>query len=317
MKALPRHACGLFARSPLTFKYKDLVENGLLKIKEYESGEFEGYKVLKYTRKAFYKGLWTSDLLECRGLVVDHEDDIVIYPFTKVFNYGEQGLEKKKTSIDRDRGVISVEKINGFMLAMSKLPDGTFLYSSTGTLDSDFVKMGREVVEGQCHDMDDLPYGMTFIFEICHETDPHIVEEKEGAYLIGARVNKLGSVLFTEKALDDIASDIGAHRPSWKEYKRFSDAKKDADKSEREGVMIRSPYGLGHLCKIKSKHYLSKKFIMRGKAEKIWDGKVDEDYADVVDLIKQAYTEDEWNDLDQMARRLVFENALEVLENEK
>jgi len=314
MKTQSKWIVDIYARETIPFKYNKLEEDGLLKIKTYDDGEFEGYKVLKYTRKAFYKSLWTPDLLQCRGLVLNEDDEIVVYPFTKVFNYGESGLGKVKTKIGRDRSVISIEKINGFMMAISKLRDDSFLYSSTGTLDSDFVKLGKEVIQSQCKNLNDLPYGITYMFEICHESDPHVVEEKLGAYLIGSRTNAIGSPLLSETSLDGIASDINAFRPSWKQYDQFSDAKKAVDESDREGAMIRSLYGGTHLCKIKSKYYLSKKFIMRGKAEKIWDGQVDEDYSDAVELIKQAYSKEEWEELNQHERRLVFENSLEVLE---
>jgi hypothetical protein len=298
----------LFERHKFPFKYDSAVEEGMLKVKEYED---LGLKVLKYSVKAFRKGEWTELLMNSRGTVLDSEDNIVLLPFTKAFNFGEKGLNGKKTLINRDIPVISIEKINGFMASVSKLEDGSFLYATTGTLDSDFVKMGKESIESQCQNLDDLPFGLTFVFEICHKNDPHIVEEKEGVYLIGIRSNHVGSPLFSETSLDEIAKDIGAFRPTWKEYKNFSTAKKKADDSTREGAMIRSLHGGEHLCKIKSKHYLTKKFLMRGKADKIFSADVDEDYKDVVESIKKEFTEEEWNEINEQDRRTVFELALE------
>ena len=71
----------------MKFCVADLIEQGLVKKKTYNSGVFEGLSVLKYSKKVFYNNLWNKDkrLLDCRGIVVDSEDNIVVWPFTKVF----------------------------------------------------------------------------------------------------------------------------------------------------------------------------------------------------------------------------------------
>jgi len=50
-------------------------------------------KVVKYARKVFYDNLWEVHplLKECRGLVLDLDNNVVAHPFTKVFNIGENG----------------------------------------------------------------------------------------------------------------------------------------------------------------------------------------------------------------------------------
>ena len=71
----------------------DLVEQGLVKKKTYTKGKYKGLSVLKYSRKVFFDNLWHLDdrLLECRGTVVDEADNIIVLPFKKVFNFGENG----------------------------------------------------------------------------------------------------------------------------------------------------------------------------------------------------------------------------------
>ena len=50
-----------------------------------------GYYVLKYKNRVFYKNLWTPELLECRGTVVDENFNIIQRPFTKIYmNVGQQ-----------------------------------------------------------------------------------------------------------------------------------------------------------------------------------------------------------------------------------
>ena len=68
------------------FNVDDLVEKGLVTKKTYKDGEFEGLSVYKYTRKVFFDNLWNEDLrlLDCRGIVIDTDYNIISYPFTKI-----------------------------------------------------------------------------------------------------------------------------------------------------------------------------------------------------------------------------------------
>ena len=304
---MSRYGFDLFRMYPFYKNLDDLVSKKLLRIKEYSNG----YRVLKYTTKAFFNAEWDEVLVNCRGTVIDENNNIVLYPFTKTFNYGEKGINGIPTLINENNPVIAIEKINGFMASFTKLPNGSFLYGSTGTLDSDYVMMAKETIEKQVKSkyLDDIPFGFTCIFEICHKEDPHIVDEKEGAYLLGMRSNHLNSNLVSESVLDSMAKKAGFYRPTFKSYSSFSKAKEEAQKSNREGAMIRSAYEGNHLCKIKSKHYLTKKFLMRGKSQKIWNTNtiIDEDYKDIVEKIKKDYTEDNWSKLDELKKKEIFE----------
>ena len=77
------------------FNADDLVEKGLVTKKTYVEGEFEGLSVYKYSRKVFFDNLWSLDerLKDCRGIVVDGNNEIISYPFTKVFNYLENNTK--------------------------------------------------------------------------------------------------------------------------------------------------------------------------------------------------------------------------------
>ena len=87
--------------------------------------------------------------------------------------------------------------------------NGKPIYSTTGSLDSDFAKLAKDVIEDQLTISDTTFFkkGYTFIFEICHPDDPHIVSEDIGAYLIGIQYHKTGKML-SEQCLDDY-SEVG------------------------------------------------------------------------------------------------------------
>lgn len=269
-----------------------------------------GLSVVKYGRAVFYDNLWNTDsrLLDARGIVVDQSGNIVAWPFTKVFNYGENN-----TLPDLDQVVQGIEKINGFMLTATN-HNGKVLFSSTGSLHSDHVELGKVVVNRHKDDFNFYP-GISYIFEICDPTDVHIVDEQPGAYLIGARYLSTGRMM-SEIELDLIAHGSGFFRPERETntVRYFVDKSKTA---KHEGFMIRD-LNDNTLCKIKSTAYLSKKAIIRLGNAKIDDlftkgpenikRRIDEEFFGVVDHICASFTKETWKELTGEQRKLVIDN---------
>jgi len=241
--------------------------------------------VLKYKNKVFYKNLWTPELCELRGTVVDDNFDIVQRPFTKIFNMGE----KKAPKIADSDAVSAVVKINGFMAAAT-IRDGELFISTTGSIASDFSDLARNHIEKlNWHIMDPE---LTYIFEICDETDPHVVPEKIGAYLLGARRKVWDSEQHTldEEVLDMVGQSLGCYRPEHFWYKTFAEAKQVVRKVKHEGFVMWT--GDGREIKIKSPYYLTTKFFGRkteARLESLLDDPestkqmIDEEYYDVID----------------------------------
>jgi len=284
----------------------DLVEQGLVRKKTYTEGKYKGLSVLKYTKKVFFKNLWHLDerLLECRGTVVDEEDNVIVLPFKKVFNLGENG-----TSVDPERMVTCPIKVNGFMLAVTQTEDYGLIVSTTGTLDSSFAELGKKWVDTL--NRDGFLLNGTYLFEVCDITDKHIVDEDEGIYLIGAQWN-YESNLVVEGTLDKHAEVLGAKRPDVVTCK-FSELNLDV---KHEGFMIRC-YKTGEvLAKSKSPYYLVKKALLRmgGKRAnlmfnhpKAFKQQIDEEYYDLHEYIIDKYSLEEYINFTQDERRTIFE----------
>lgn len=243
-------------------------------------------KVLKYKPKVFFKNLWTPELEECRGTVVDEDFNIVSRPFTKIYNYGENG-----TRINRDEPCVAARKINGFMAAAT-LYKGELLVSTTGTIDSDYAKLARKWVEPFS---EGFLSGFTYMFEIVDKSDPHIIPEEEGAWLIGCRANRWDSKLTNEATLDLSARILGCKRPEWKHVDRFSDIVQESKLVQHEGFVV---YGLTSrtALKIKSPYYKTKKLFARMKDWKLLElldnpkalkRKVEEEYYDLIEYLSE------------------------------
>ena len=234
-----------------------------------ESSRYPGLFVKKYTRKVFYDNLWheNEELMEARGHVELEDGTVVVRPFTKIFNRGENG-----TDIDRDEICLVVRKVNGFMAAATYVPQlDKVIVSTTGSLDSDFVTLAerhlndrvREVVKQYA--IEEEP--TTFLFEIVDESDPHIVPEEIGAYLIGYRKvsddTPYQSFITKEATMDDLALRMGVHRPAW-DVVRFDEVFRRSQVCKHEGYVV---YGdrSKTVLKIKSPYYLTLKAAARRK----------------------------------------------------
>src|SRR5210317_2114978 len=81
-----------------------------------QSERYPELQVVKYKNKVFYKDLWTPELCEMRGLVVDKDWNVIVRPFDKIFNRGEL----LAPNWDHGEPVIAVRKVNGFMACLTK-----------------------------------------------------------------------------------------------------------------------------------------------------------------------------------------------------
>ncbi len=288
---------------------QDLIDQGLVVKKTYTEGTYRGLSVLKYHRKVFYNNLWNLDerLLECRGTVVDEDWNVVVLPFKKVFNLGENGVQ-----VDPEREVIIPDKINGFMAAATMTKKYGLIISTTGSLDSDYVKLARKWIEKGAPER--MFTGRTYLFEICDKSDPHIVEEDEGAYLIGQRLIPDG-LLCEEGSVDFESKILNYKRPSWKVIKF-----KDIPETKKEGFMVRCSKTQEVLCKLKSPHYLSKKALQRcgkNKAKRIFRDTenfrklLDEEFYGILNKIVDTFTEEEYLNLTEQQRRTWIERYFE------
>lgn len=289
---------------------KNWVEKNPKLVKMRESEKYPGLFVLKYTKRVFYDGLWNRFVEECRGTVIDRDFNIVSRPFTKVYNYG---IEKQAPKFTDDTVVDAYRKINGFMVAMT-YHDGELLISTTGSLDSDFCAMARELINvdkylGVCKAW---PH-YTFMFECVHRNDPHIIPEQEGMYLIGYREKNWDNKVYIDpKMLSAMAANFGTLPV---EYFRVTVGELLAMTREvrHEGFVFYDANGAG--SKIKSPYYLTSKWVARNpRTDKLMRDdikqSIDEEYYGLIDKIRENI--EEYTAMDEQARLAWVREALEV-----
>ena len=265
--------------------------SGLVNMKE--AGE--GIYVLKYKKKVFYDNLWNEYIAECRGSIVDKDFNLVSYPFTKIYNYG---IEKEAPVFSEiDTIVAAFRKVNGFMVSLT-WHNGDVLVSTTGSTSGDFVAMAKEMMLTHMSwadwqlafnrsDMDNL----TVMFECVHPSDPHIIPEKAGMYVLGYRDNVWGSKVGHHRSiLEGMAIGFNCHVPE--HYKTTVGNLIEQTKNVRhEGFVFYTEDGVS--AKIKSPYYLTSKWVARNsRTDKLVDlnkdikQNLDEEYYPLVDKIR-------------------------------
>ena len=143
----------------------------------------------KYAKRVMYDYMWDSnpELFECRGhtYCLDTGNQIV-FPPRKSFNYLENGTWKDKPL---DIEVTLFKKYNGFMACVS-VHYGKVIVSTTGSTSGPYVEMTKELIFKRFSEESIANWAKgksegSWLFEICHRNDPHIVHEVENAYYLG------------------------------------------------------------------------------------------------------------------------------------
>lgn len=277
-----------------------------------------GLFVLKYKKKVFFNDLWNDYLEECRGTIVDADFNVVSRPFTKVYNYG---VETRAPKLPDSTLVTAYRKVNGFMVALTWYKDDV-LVSTTGSTDSEFVGMAKEMMLKHAPWTDwqmivAAAKGSTLMFECVHPNDPHIVVETPGMYFLGYRSN----------SWDSVVEGFGVNRAN--AWSNFGDAamcystesyvlplgelKEKVRKVQHEGFVFYTADNVS--SKIKSPFYLTSKWVARNpRVDKLIDLKndikqrLDEEYYPLIDAIRANI--DEYSVLDEQSRLAWVRNFL-------
>jgi hypothetical protein len=301
--------------------FKDELKNFVLEnpklVKMNPAGE--GIFVLKYSKRVFYDNLWNEYIAECRGTIVDKDFNVISRPFTKIYNYG---IEKEAPVLDDNTQVTAFRKVNGFMAAVT-VHKGELLVSTTGSTANDYVEYAKEMMAKHSPLADWLMVlntadteGMTFMFECVHPSDPHIIPEKPGMYILGYRENSWDSKVGHDPfVLTDLAAMLNCFRAESTTTNMIR-LKEMAKTCKHEGYVFYTADGVS--AKIKSPYYLTSKWVARNpRTDKLVDmnkdikHQLDEEYYPLVDAIRANIVE--YTAMDEQARLGWVRNYMEAV----
>lgn len=271
------------------FKIEELSQYASNNRKEFVIRSNGDLTIYKYSPRVHCRGLWNEFNMETRGFVIDSNNRIVSYPFSKFFNR----FEDRADTFDNDEIVYANRKYNGF-LAIVTVHDGRLLYHTAGSLSGEFVeRIGRYVKDEWVNILDP---NYTYMFECIATDDYHVTMEEEGLTLIGYRKKELGSeILFKERDLKPLAKRLGCHWAKGMTV-RMSDLVSIVKTVDYEGFVVRSMDGK-RCIKMKSPKFLRKRFfayLTEQKADILDDldfEEMDEEFCPLVHYVKDHKAE--------------------------
>ncbi len=98
-------------------------------------------RIFNYTKSAQYEQRWNDVTINCRGLIVDDDDNIVAFPFKKFYNYNYTVFD-----IDTSGPVEVYDKLDG-SLGIVCFYDGELVVATRGSFVSDMAQWAYKHIE--------------------------------------------------------------------------------------------------------------------------------------------------------------------------
>ncbi len=215
--------------------------------------------IYNYTAKAQYDRVWNEITLQCRGLILDADLNIVARPFKKFFN-----LEELPASEIPGEPFEVYEKMDGSLGILYWLNNKPYI-ATRGSFISDQAKHATKILYAKySHTFTLLNRNVTYLFEIVYPANRIVVNygERDDLILIAAIANSTGE--------DLPIPDIGF--PIVKKYSGVNDISQlnSLNEDNKEGFVIKFKGSLR--VKVKFSEYLRLHRIITGVSNVvIWE----------------------------------------------
>ena len=199
--------------------------------------------IYNYSQKAQYDSIWNEVTLQCRGLILDKDNNVIARPFKKIFNLGESDNQ-----FIPDEAFQVYEKMDGSLGILYWL-NGKPAIATRGSFTSEqSFKANIILNEKYTHLFSKLDKNKTYLFEIIYPENRIVIDYAQTVdlFLLAIIENHSGNELNLE--------DIGF--PVAKRYDGINDINKliELEENNREGFVIKFDRGLRY--KVKFKEYI-------------------------------------------------------------
>jgi len=226
--------------------------------------------IYNYTPSAQFDRIWDKypEVKECRGLIADHEGNVIARPFSKFFNIEEHETLPPYSSFrvfDKLDGSLGILYWDGEKAAIS----------TRGSFESEQAKVATEILNEKYPELAQSPFWhnkFTFLFEIIYPENRIVVDYRGQRDLILLTItdNRTGKDVEKE-AVDNFC--VAYKLKKVKEFegiKDFNFLRSTIDGEEREGFVILFDNGLR--VKMKYEEYVRLHRIVTGvTAKRVWE----------------------------------------------
>ena len=172
-------------------------EHKFIKVKDQGNNIYS----INFSNKAFRQRKWDELTVKARGLFValDNEGNefVIARSYNKFFNLNEREETKLSNLTPAEFPATVYYKENGFLGLLSVDPrNGGWFVSTKGSMYGDYVEMFKEIIVPKLtKELKDyiLENNVTFVFEVIHKNDPHIVDYygKNDLFLLDVIKNRI------------------------------------------------------------------------------------------------------------------------------
>jgi RNA ligase len=230
--------------------------------------------IYNYSRTTQYDGIWDDITLNCRGLVLDLEGNVIAKPFPKFFNYEEHKVDGSKLPPIPNENFEVYEKMDG-SLGIFFYYGGEWHMATRGSFTSEQAIKGMELMKN--YNFEKLHTDYTYLFEIIYNENRIVCNyDFEDIVLLGVINTKTGNEVNLYNDTEDIRikniiSNIGFRTATL--YKTWGEdwetLKKEISK-DNEGYVIL--FSGGMRMKIKGEEYVRLHRILTNFSTKdIWE----------------------------------------------
>ena len=216
--------------------------------------------IYNYSRTTQYDGMWDDITLNCRGLVLDNEGNVIAKPFPKFFNYEEH----KPEDIPNENFEV-YEKMDG-SLGIIFHYEGEWLIATRGSFTSEQAIKGKAMLDKL--NKSALIPGYTYLVEIIYPENRIVVDygDTEKLVVLGAYNNETGKEVEVDEMVNE-GWEVVMKYKTWGED--WETLKKEISK-DNEGYVIR--FSGGMRMKIKGDEYVRLHRILTNFSTKdIWE----------------------------------------------
>lgn len=232
---------------------QEAVEDGLVTARPHD---VYPYTIYNYSDVVQFSRAWNDVTLNCRGLILDHNGNIIARPWKKFFNLGETNLQ-----IQFDDPVEVMDKVDGSLGILYPTPDGTYAISTRGSMHSEQAEHATELwknkyasyLDATLHSADTSSWEFTYLFEIIFKENRIVLDygDMDDLVLLGAVNRKTGYYYGPREA----KAFLGWFGPVVEvmDFNTLSEANKNITRPNAEGYVVRSH---NFMVKVKQPGYI-------------------------------------------------------------
>jgi len=268
------------------------IEDGFVSVRDHPT---EDLRIYNYTAKAQYSRTWNSVTRQCRGLILDHDLNIIALPYAKFFNIEEEMANPDSTWHTPTKYFLQ-EKHDGWLGILYREPkSGLLSIASRGSFDSSGAIIATNILRTNHSDFVPVE-GLTYMFEIIHPETKIVLDYEGKESLVFFGVNSVNGPNNDVSIFDQMRKNgfeicefkelgCGNLRFLFEEYKH-------ENTKNKEGYVVVDANDFSNRLKIKFENYIrDHRIITQLTPLRVWEALRDGVYDNIVSVCPDEHME--------------------------